>query len=445
MKEMNMFEDAPAPQEAIAQTLPRNGLYIQHIRMENIKRIRIFEMTPDGEPVILEGRNKQGKSSILNGLAMALGGAKFIGKDPVNHDSEEGGYIEVSLSGESGHIKISRRFSKSGKPYLDITTEDGMSPSKAQTWLDQRLSALSFDPLKFITDYDRDKKAAIQALRIATGLDTTEIDQRIATAEADRRESKHRRDNIKAEIESLGNLPTLATVRSVEQVQSERNKLSQENIQIENAKTRIEALGSGIENASNAIKEYERKIAELRQNIEKAEKERETLTSLASKTPHDLSMLDQEIVQINKQSALKSQYDRKRQLEAQMESAVNAVIKDEATVKQLRESRQKMIADAKMPIEGLEFDSESIRYNGVDLNDASEAEKIDVALGVLTAQNPKIRIALIYDGEKLDKESKKLLLKKCREQGIQPFIQTVADEPSNSKHAVYIEDGTYQA
>ncbi len=55
---------------------------ILRLQSENIKRLSAVDITPDGSTVIIGGRNAQGKSSVLDSIAYALGGAKLLPAKP---------------------------------------------------------------------------------------------------------------------------------------------------------------------------------------------------------------------------------------------------------------------------------------------------------------------------------------------------------------------------
>ena len=46
--------------------------------VENIKKIKAVEIKPEGNTVIISGKNGNGKSSTIDSISMALGGKKLI-------------------------------------------------------------------------------------------------------------------------------------------------------------------------------------------------------------------------------------------------------------------------------------------------------------------------------------------------------------------------------
>ena len=54
-------------------------------------------------------------------------------------------------------------------------------------------------------------------------------------------------------------------------------------------------------------------------------------------------------------------------------------------------------------MEGIEFDGETIRYKGIEFEECSTAERIEMSIAVGIKENPKIRILLIRDGSAIGK------------------------------------------
>ena len=63
---------------------------IVKLSSENIKKLVAVEITPTGDVVKIEGRNDAGKSSVLDSIAMALGGAALIPGVPVRQGQKAG-------------------------------------------------------------------------------------------------------------------------------------------------------------------------------------------------------------------------------------------------------------------------------------------------------------------------------------------------------------------
>src|SRR5687767_2826874 len=98
---------------------------IIRLTVQNLLRVRAAEVTPDGALVIVAGNNDQGKSSLLNSIAIALSG-KDLPAEPIRQGSASGHVIL-----ETDELIVTRRFSRSGGSTLEVRDKDGvkiMSP-----------------------------------------------------------------------------------------------------------------------------------------------------------------------------------------------------------------------------------------------------------------------------------------------------------------------------
>lgn len=138
---------------------------------ENIKRLSVVHIEPNGNTVLIGGRNAQGKSSVLDSILYAMGGANSFPDKPIRN-GQESAEIEIDL----GDIVVRRKITKSGST-VTVKTKDGASYSSPQKVLDGLYSKLSFDPLAFASMKPADQTKALMAL---LGIDTSELDKQYA-------------------------------------------------------------------------------------------------------------------------------------------------------------------------------------------------------------------------------------------------------------------------
>lgn len=138
---------------------------------ENIKRLSVVHIEPNGNTILIGGKNAQGKSSVLDSILYAMGGANSFPDQPIRN-GQESAEIEINL----GDIIVRRKITKSGTT-VTVKTTDGASYSSPQKVLDGLYSKLSFDPLAFASMKPADQTKALMAL---LGIDTSELDKQYA-------------------------------------------------------------------------------------------------------------------------------------------------------------------------------------------------------------------------------------------------------------------------
>ena len=158
---------------------------ILSLESENFKRLKVVEITPDGNLVKITGRNAQGKTSVLDALWSALAGASSSPKAPIN-DSAAEARIRVTLGERTNGTRqveliVTRKFkrdSSKDKGYTTSLKVEGSTPGMApQDYLDSLLSVLTFDPLDFMRmkpkeQFDLFRTNDLVLERSETGCDT---------------------------------------------------------------------------------------------------------------------------------------------------------------------------------------------------------------------------------------------------------------------------------
>ena len=72
---------------------------ISEFQIENVKRIRAVEMTPtENGLTIIGGGNNQGKTSVLDSIAWALGGDRFKPSQAMREGSHASPFLKIKLS-----------------------------------------------------------------------------------------------------------------------------------------------------------------------------------------------------------------------------------------------------------------------------------------------------------------------------------------------------------
>ena len=123
---------------------------ITNLELENIKRIKAVQLTPSESGLtVIGGNNGQGKTSVLDGIAWALGGDKFKPSQPQRDGSVIPPHLRVTLS--NGLI-VER---KGDRGTLKITDPNG--GKGGQQLLNEFIGQLALDLPKFMQATSKEK------------------------------------------------------------------------------------------------------------------------------------------------------------------------------------------------------------------------------------------------------------------------------------------------
>ncbi len=393
------------------------------LKAENVKRLRAIEITPEGDTVIIAGRNAQGKSSVLDAIWMALAGADGAKETPRPiRDGEEQASVELDL----GDLIVTRRWTKAGTN-LVVAAKDGARYSKPQTILDELIGKLSFDPLAFA---EQDAKVQLRTL-----LDVVDLPFDPVTLDMQRKGIYDQRTEINREgkrLESvLSEIPVVPGDTPDEEVVAS---------ELASALGDLERRHAQREQAQENLKRLDREWARLKGEVDEIEKGISVARAELDKYVdlEDPEMYQQELDRIDEtNAAVRAKHDRERvskEMSRLKEDSLSLTEKLEAIDREKADAIEK----AEMPLDGLSFDEEGVLYRGIPFAQVSDSERLRVSLAIAMALNPRIRVIRITDGSLLDSENMALIGEMASAHDFQVWIERV-DE--TGEVGITIEDG----
>jgi hypothetical protein len=449
---------------------------------ENVKKLRVVDITPEGALVPITGRNGQGKSSVLDSIFWALGGTKDVPSLPVRA-GEKNATIRLDL----GEVTVTRKFTAAGGTSLIVENADGFRSPSPQEMLNKLVGSITFDPLEFSRMKPKDQAEMLRRLvkldvdvdaldkandaDFATRTDTTRqakalraqadaitvaadlpesavdvsalMDQMAAASEGNslierRRERRNTAagkvlaDRAKA-VEIDQKLPvaldeiTLRRDRAVADLEE----------QIKQIKARIEiAIAGAATEAAKAKAAMESEATALRAGADTMQAEIDAAEALPD--PVDVAGLRAQIDAANATNKLIAERDRKASIAASAAAEEQKAVSLTAAMEGRAKTKSEAIAAAQMPIEGLSFTGGAVFYRDLPLDQASSAEQLRVSVAIAMAANPRLRVLRIKDGGLLDDDGMRLIEEMAEGNDYQVWVESVH---SAGPMSIVMEDG----
>lgn len=407
-------------------------LHIVSLEAESFKRLRAVRIKPDGSVVQITGRNGQGKSSVIDAIAAALGGGREAPDMPIRKGNKR-----ASVTIDLGELIVERSFTPSGAS-LKVTSKDGAAIKSPQALLDSLVGNLAFDPLHFI---HLDPREQLATLKKVAGLEAA-----LAQVEQERTEAVQAKTLASREVKSietqLAGVPDVegpdAEVSAVE-LMDRMNVASETNAR--NAKAR-KWLADAFAKEVHYTSEMKRLEAELlaakeafkyaHDHIEQTRGEIEAMKDI------DVAAIRAEMSSLEARNETARRRQHRKALVEKLEAARAAEKHAHREVEDAELSRDQSVRTAKMPVKGLGLDDNGVTYNGVPFEQASTAEQIRASVGMALAQNPRLRVMLVREGSLLDGASMGILAQIAEEHDAQVWVERVTN---GEKVGIVIEDG----
>ena len=421
---------------------------IIRLSAENIKKIKAIEITPQGDTIVISGKNEQGKTSILDSIWWALGGKDNISPEPIRK-GEKKAKIKLDL----GEYKITRTFTQAGT-YLVVENAEGATFKSPQALLDKMIGDLSFDPLAFV--HEKNKEEILLNLVGLTELFETLKAKRDGVY-AERTLVNRELKNIESQLAGMEKVEGPAEEVSITELTGKLQEANQQieknnevRRELENRRQNAETEKSSILKMAEEIESLEEQLEEKRKAYEVAGKNHEKQTSIViSFQDKVVALKDPDTVKI--QEAISVAEETNYQARAQKERSVKEEeLKGKQTtadtltssIDKIDQEREGAITKAKFPIEGLSFEEGKIVYRGIPFEQASSAEQLKVSMAIAMALNPELRVIRITDGSLIDSDNMEIISKMAKDKDYQVWVEKV-DE--TGKVGIYIEEGEIKA
>jgi DNA repair exonuclease SbcCD ATPase subunit len=407
---------------------------ITQLTAENIKKLSAVNITPDGNVVVITGKNDAGKSSVIDSIFYGLTG-KIPGK--VVKSGEKKAKVRI----ETEDYIITRKFDEKfpGHTTRTLTIErDGAVLKSPQKMLDSLIGHLTFDPLEFSRLKAREQRDMLTGI---LGLDFTKQEEKQKELRSERTVVGRERDKAKGHYEAMDldrkrakEIPNKEV--SVAKINEKKDAVSTEIEKMNNLKINIENMAAIIVNLEKKLAEIKEKIEDTNATKSKLEEQMSdidisSLISQRDKLNRDMSEADS----TNAQIRLKQDW-----IQAEVEYVSKKAEYDNLTgmINDIDSEKQGAIEASDMPVEGMTFDDNGVYIDGIPFDQLATSRKIKASMALAIAMNPTLKVILIDEGSELDSDSMKLIADMADEAGVQVWMTRV-DE--TGKAGILIEEG----
>lgn len=419
---------------------------IVKLTAENFKRLVAVEITPEGNTILITGKNEAGKSSVLDAIMSALCGKRYDPPKPIREGQER---AEVVVETENWIIK--RTWTAKGGGSLTVKNAEGLTASSPQALLDKIVGEIAFDPMNFITCDPKKQRTTLMEL---VGLDFNDIDEQIATVKQKRSIIKSEKESAQHDLERLGSINKELPTDEINI--SDLTEKLQKAMEIKIAKEKLESLL--MDNESNTIRltdtfeQYKEHVKQLEDQLKivKANSNKTTNLLKESMSEHaairgeieespeaDTESIQDDINGIQEKNVEIRRNVQRKELSAKVDFKREEFAAAGLKMKDIEAERSKRLAQVKMPIDKLSVSEDGVLYDRIPLTQVNDAKKLEIGVAISMALNPKLKV-IRMKGNDLDSNSLKVVSKMVKDKDYQAWIEKVTDD---GDVGIVIEEG----
>lgn len=412
---------------------------ITALEAENVKRIKAVALTPSPTGLTLVGgNNNQGKTSVLDALAWALGGDRFRPDAAQRDGAIAPAHLKVTLS---NGVVVERK----GKN-ASLTVTDPTGRRSGQQLLNAFVEPLALDLPRFIDASDKEKAdILLRIIGIGAELHTRDLeikglyDKRTFTGQL-AAQKKH----FAEEMISYPEAPD-EPVSASELIRQQQDILAR-NGENQRLRAQYAELEQQVQQCVDELKRTRERIATLQQLADELdakhtklfnqrETARKTVSQLQDESTAELEASIRSIEETNRK--VRANLEKAR---AEDEAAQYASDYDKLTgqIEDKRAERMALLNGADLPLPELSVEDGALTYKGKHWRDMSGSDQLRVATAIVRRLNPDCGFVLLDKLEQMDLTTLTEFGRWLEAEGLQAIATRVS---TGSECQIIIEDG----
>lgn len=427
------------------------------LRVANVLKIKLVELTPSGDFITIGGDNANGKTSLLNSICMAIEGASATSEQPIRTGSTEGSiHLELSKGAQYklGDLLIDVNYSASKGRKMTVRTREGVPLKSPQEILNSLYNHIALEPLAWLT---MEPSKQLENLRKLVGLDFTKLDSSKSVKYTQRTDLNRQIDQKRARLVGMpqfpdapnGEVPAKTLMEELRGIQKVNSDNAAKRNSLEQMVRMVSARQDGILKVKNAIVELRKQIDDAQSDLSRHEESLKSelmahdqrkliIDALSDQSEDDVNARIEKNDETN--SKVRANQERTN-LEVEISPLEIQSKSLTLEIEALDDERKRQLSEAKFPLKGLSFSDGGVTLNGIPFSQASAAETIVASAAIGIAMNPKLRVVLIRNASLIGPGAMKALKAWAEVEKVQILAEVVTAGEKADEATVVLSDG----
>ena len=415
------------------------AIKINKLEIENVKRIKAVKIEPTSSGLtVIGGKNNQGKTSVLDAIAWALGGEKYRPSNPQNKDSVIPPTLHIVLS---NGLVVERKGKNSDLKVIDPDGNKG-----GQQLLNEFVEQLALDLPKFLNSSSSEKANTLLRI-IGVGNQLAELErqekelynQRLAIGQIAERKQKFAEEQMyypdaPKEIVSAAEL-----IKQQQEILAKNGENQRKRDNVASIRRNLSIVEVQIEQQEQKIRDEQAKLEEMKNKLTNFQDDlriaETSILDLLDESTEELENNISSIEEINRKVRINLDKDKAEEDALEYKNQYSKLSKD---IEDVRNAKTNLLANAKLPLPGLSVDDGELIYNGQKWDNMSGSEQLIVATAIVRKLNPNCGFVLLDKLEQMDVDTLNEFGQWLESEGLQAIATRVS---TGGECSIIIEDG----
>lgn len=402
-----------------------NSIKINKLEIENVKRVKAVKVEPTRNGLtIIGGNNNQGKTTVLDSIAWALGGDKYRPSEAKNRDSVIPPNLHIVMS---NGLVVERKGKNS-----DLKVTDPNGQKGGQQLLNEFVEQLAIDLPRFMESNSKEKaQTLLKIIGVGdqlAGLEQQEkeaYNRRLAIGQiADQKEKFAKEQPYFPE--APGEIVSAAELIQKQQAILARNGENQRK------RENLQMLEREYQKVSEQLEELLKKQVQLQLDLDTARKSADDLQDESTK---ELEASISGIEELNRKARANMDKDKAEEDALEYRNQYRKLTEE---INRLREEKAKLLDDADLPLPDLGVAEGELVYKGQKWDNMSGSDRLKVSAAIVRKLNPKCGFVLLDRLEQMDLATLNEFGRWLEQEGLQAIATRVS---TGSECSIIIEDG----
>ena len=407
-------------------------LKINKLEIENVKRIKAVKVEPSLNGLtIIGGKNNQGKTSVLDSIAWALGGERF----KPSQATRQGSVIPPTLHIVMNNGLVVERKGKNST--LKVTDPSGQKAG--QQLLNEFVEELALNLPKFMNSSGREKaQTLLQIIGVGDTLDTLGKEEKELYNErlyigrtADQKEKYAKEQPFYPDVPKELVSPT-ELIKQQQEILARNGENQRKRDNLETLQYQCVRLNTDIAELEETLKEKRQALELVKNDVEIAKM---SVADLQDQSTTELEDSIANIEEINRKVRANLDKDKAEEDALHYRNQYNELTKK---IDEIRDKEKKLLDTAELPLPELFVKDGELVYKGQKWDNMSGSDQLRVATAIVRKLNPNCGFVLLDKLEQMDMDTLQEFGQWLEAEGLQAIATRVS---TGDECSVLIEDG----